>query len=169
MANIGLRAMGDIRFGTGLKSASEFIDALNQGGCRVDITSETLLDSPDFRIALAKKLSQVRIAIVSVGDLGFGSATLSLICARAKMFDLELCPAEIAPQVCLQYGSLRYPGDVGVPSFYIAMKSLYDDSCFPWIFHITKYRGSPISLCAEGSDASRIWQGEYLFAFVKLK
>lgn len=78
-------------------------DALRRKRCRVGPIVAELLDHPDFN--LGKSRERVQLVTLSAAELGFQekSATLSEIYGRATKLGYELCPAEIGPQLRLQY------------------------------------------------------------------
>jgi hypothetical protein len=61
------------------------------------------LDGPDF--AVSKTRTDIDLVLLFVAELGFEgeSAPLAEIHARATQLGLEPCPAEVAPQLRLQY------------------------------------------------------------------
>ncbi|MDE2001346.1 MAG: hypothetical protein KGI60_02125 [Patescibacteria group bacterium] len=55
-------------------------------------------------VSTEKKGTRVKLANVSVGDLGLrNGSTLTEIFRRAQELDLKICPAEVGPQLRLQY------------------------------------------------------------------
>lgn len=89
-----------IKLGTGLKTGQDFYDALADEDLRVD--EGGILQRPEFSVAT--QCFEVDLVRVSVRDLGFERKTLyRAICVRAKKLGLELCPAEVGPQLRLQY------------------------------------------------------------------
>src|SRR5262249_31610728 len=77
-------------------------DALDAQGIHVGDAAEEVLHRPAFTVSRSR--GSVQLARVSVAQLGFAEpATLAEIYRRAVRSGLELCPAEIAPQLRLQY------------------------------------------------------------------
>jgi hypothetical protein len=78
-------------------------DALRRKRCRVGPIVAELLDLPDFNLSNARE--RVQLVTLSVTELGFQdkTATLARIYERAAKLGYELCPAEIGPQLRLQY------------------------------------------------------------------
>lgn len=61
-----------------------------------------IIGRPAF--VLSKTRETVRLVVLSVAQLGFeGEASLGDIYARARQLGLDLCPAEVGPQLRLQY------------------------------------------------------------------
>ena len=78
-------------------------DALN-GGCRVGDLASEILARPTF--AVSKTPGRIALVVLSAADLGFDGADgvpRAVIFKRAKQLGLQLCPAETAPQLRLQY------------------------------------------------------------------
>jgi hypothetical protein len=70
--------------------------------CALGDTANEIIGRPAF--VLSKVKSSVDLAVLSVADLGFGKgATVAEVYARAQGLGLELCAAEIGPQLRLQY------------------------------------------------------------------
>jgi len=85
-----------IKLGT-LKDANAICKAITDAGVRINI-----LNQPAFTVATEE--TEVELVVASVAELGFkDGAEYSVICERAKQLDLELCPAEVGPQLRLQY------------------------------------------------------------------
>lgn len=77
--------------------------ALERGRMKIGLAANAILDSQDFTFNTTE--TEVNLVIASVADLGFGDegASLTAIHARARTLGLELCPAEIGPQLRLGY------------------------------------------------------------------
>ncbi len=96
------RVWKTIRLGTGLKTADDFRNALKASGNQISDWAKDILGQPAFT-ASAEEV-EVNLVLVSVAELGFkDGATRRDIYARAKEFGLELCPAEVGPQLRFQY------------------------------------------------------------------
>jgi hypothetical protein len=78
-------------------------NALWRKRCRIGPIIAEVLDHPNFTIS--KSRERVQLAALSVSELGFQENPVSLaeIYARAAKLGYELCPAEIGPQLRLQY------------------------------------------------------------------
>jgi hypothetical protein len=88
--------------GTRHKTAEDFRAALQAAGCYLGDSADDILGSAAFRCA--DQESELDLVVRSVADLGLGaSASYQNICARACELGLELCPAEVGPQLRLQY------------------------------------------------------------------
>ena len=85
------------------RSVAALRKALDTAQCRIGSLADEILDQPAF--ALSETETQVDLALISVADLGFtpNGASLAQVHERAQQLGLELCPAEIAPLLRLQY------------------------------------------------------------------
>jgi hypothetical protein len=81
--------------------------ALRRANCRIGDVADEILDQPAFMTSPTK--SDVDLVMLSVAEMGFAAngASLAQIYGRAMLLGLELSPAEVAPQLRLQY--LRQP------------------------------------------------------------
>jgi hypothetical protein len=86
-----------------LYSVSAVREALENAHVHIGDSANEALGRPAF--ALSQTRTESDLVVVEVADLGFGEAGASLadVYARAKQFGLELCPAEVAPYLRLQY------------------------------------------------------------------
>jgi hypothetical protein len=84
-------------------SAKALVEALRAAGCRVGDLASEVVERPEFSVR--KSRTEVDLVVVSVADLGFGEAGAprAEIYKRAERLGLVLSPAEIAPQLRLQY------------------------------------------------------------------
>ena len=63
---------------------------------------KSMMNNPEFTIS--QKSEHINLIRISVKDLGFPKgATATEIYKKAQKFGLELCPAEVGPQLRLQY------------------------------------------------------------------
>jgi hypothetical protein len=78
-------------------------DALDAARIHVGDTAGENLGRPAFN--LSKMRRDARLVVLAVSELGFGEegASLADIYARARQLGFELCPAEVGPQLRLQY------------------------------------------------------------------
>lgn len=91
-----------LKLGTGPKTADDFRAALVASGMKIGDWANDILGKPEFTVAT--KEAEVDLVIVSVAELGFKKgATREKIYAKAKELGLDLCPAEVGPQLRLQY------------------------------------------------------------------
>ncbi len=109
-----------IKLGTELKTVDDFRRQIGNYSCRIGGLANNILGKPAFTIS--DEEFEVDLVIKSVAELGFpNGATLVQIYDRAISLGLELCPAEVGPQLRLQY--LDQPKDEGLR---IAMEPIAD-------------------------------------------
>ncbi|MBI2054119.1 MAG: hypothetical protein HYT36_02200 [Candidatus Staskawiczbacteria bacterium] len=91
-----------IKLGTGQKTTDDFRTALHGGGHEISVWVIVTMNSPAFTVSGTEKI--VDLALFTVAELGFkDGARLANIYARAQELGLELAPAEVGPQLRLQY------------------------------------------------------------------
>lgn len=104
MNTASARSLGNscaVKIGTGVGDGESFDIALDCAGVYVSAQAYGILTRPEFTVSSEEK--EIQVVIVSVADLGFRKgAYLEDVCEQAEKFGLSLCPAEIAPQLCLQ-------------------------------------------------------------------
>ena len=86
-----------------LQSAAGVREALDAAHVHVGDAANEILGRPGF--SFGRRKIELDLVVVSVADLGFGErgASLADVHARAAQLGLELCPAELAPNLRLQY------------------------------------------------------------------
>lgn len=91
-----------IKLGTGLNTVSDFWKSLIDKGFRIDTWARDILCAPSF--GSVAQPTDVDLVIVSIGDIGFkrGATTVNVY-KRVQERGLKLCPAEVGPQLRLQY------------------------------------------------------------------
>jgi len=91
-----------IKVGTFANSFA-LLNALDAAGCGIGGLAEEVLARPAFTVATAK--TDVELFALSAAELGFQTDTAPLadIFARAQQSGFGLAPAEVAPQLRLQY------------------------------------------------------------------
>jgi len=85
------------------KGVNTVRDALDAHNIRVGESADEILGRPAFRFS--KTRTPLDLVVLTALDLGFakGSWSLAEIYRRAAQLGLELCPAEAAPQLRLEY------------------------------------------------------------------
>jgi hypothetical protein len=84
------------------KGVDAYRDALDSAGIKIGNAADEILGRPAFPYTGMK--TDVELALLSAVDLGVESeSSLSDLYKRAKQVGLELCPAEVAPQLRLDY------------------------------------------------------------------
>jgi len=87
--------------------ASPAVPIYNEGPgapfCHLEELANEIIGRPAF--ALSRTKTEVDLVVLSISELGFGTQKPSInnIYARAESLGFELCPAEVGPQLRLQY------------------------------------------------------------------
>ena len=116
---------------------------------------QELLDSKDFETS--SQPEQADLVRLTVEDLGFPrGATTDEIYAKAAELGLELCPAEVGPQLRLQY--------TGTEWMYIGMKQITDRDGHPRVFFLSE-DGGELRLRAHYALADNRWDSGPRFVF----
>lgn len=133
--------------------------ALTQRQIQISSYARDLLHSPDFTVA--QQSEQINLVHLTVGDLGFtNGATTEEIYAKANEFGLDLCPAEVGPQLRLQEETEGRFGEY----FFVAMKQIPDSSGDPGVFYLVR---SAVGqwLGADYARPGSRWNSGNLFVF----
>jgi len=150
-----------LKLGTGLKTANDFRGALNSQGCKISDWAGDILGQPAFTASDIE--TEVDLVNVSVAELGFKKgATRADIYKRALELGLELCPAEVGPQLRLQYKD-QPRGEW----LRIGMEPLADSDGYPNVFDVVHGVGE-LWLYGLGHPGY-FWRGDNRFVFVRRK
>ncbi len=149
-----------IKLGTDLKTVDDFRRQINNHGCRIGDWANDILDKPAFTVS--DEEVEVDLVIKSVAELGFpNGATRAQIYDKAISLGLELCTAEVGPQLRLQH--LDQPkGEL----HRIAMDPIADSDDDLGVFNI----GHDVDDCWLGaSDGSPVycWDADVCWIFVR--
>jgi len=91
-----------VKLGTGPKTAEDFRLALMDGGMKISEWADNILGQPAFTVA--PEATMLDLVVLTPADLGFkDGAKREDIYASAKSRGLQLCPAEVGPQLRLAY------------------------------------------------------------------
>ena len=85
------------------RGVDAYRDGLDSAKIKIGDSADEILGRPAFPYARAK--TGVELAVLSAADLGMESdrASLAEVYQRARQAGLELCPAEVGPQLRLDY------------------------------------------------------------------
>jgi hypothetical protein len=84
------------------KGANDIREALYAARMRIGASADEILGRPTFPFSKLK--TELDLVVVTAADLGFeGRTSVAEIYRRAIQRGLELCPAEVGPQLRLQY------------------------------------------------------------------
>ena len=142
-----------------IKNTRLLLEQLLASGCKIGSRANDIL----FKILFTELAEELRLVVVSVDALGFkNGANYQDICAKAKSFNLGLCPAELGPLLRSQY--LDQPKG---ESLYVAMEPIIDSSGRPRIFWLVLDGDAPW-LNGRGGLTDFIWPPERCFIFYLL-
>ncbi|MEK7611820.1 MAG: hypothetical protein AAB407_00520 [Patescibacteria group bacterium] len=151
-----------VKLDTGLKTAADFRSALKKAGMKISNWANDILGKPAFTVA-AEEVS-LDLVVVSVADLGFKKgATRAQIYERARELGLDLCSAEVGPQLRLQY--LDQPMNDWV---LIGMEPIADSGGSLSVF-ILRRDGDEVWLDGSSGSADLFWFADYRWVFVRRK
>jgi hypothetical protein len=121
-----------IKLGTGPKTADDFRRALKAGGNRISDWANDILGKRAF--TAADEETEVDLVVLSVAELGFkDGAARKDIYKQALKLGLELCPAEVGPQLRLQYNN-QPKGEW----LFIGMEPITDSGGFLVVFFVAR-------------------------------
>ena len=149
-----------IKLGTGFKTADEFRRALRDGGFRISGWASDILGNPAFKVASEE--TEVDLIKVTVAELGFKEGVRrDQIYERAKEFGLELCPAEVGPQL-----RLRYKDQPNGEWILVAMEPIFASDGNPRLFPVGR-NDSGLWLSGYWSDPDRFWPADSQWVFCR--
>ena len=156
------RVWKTIKLGTGLRTADEFRGALKSHRFQIGDRGNDILGRPTF--TMATKETEVDLVVVSVAELGFNyGASRGNIYQRAQELGLELCPAEVGPQLRLQYKD-QPCGEWLI----IGMQPLTGSDGILCVFCV-RHQDDGISLYGYGGHATSVWDSDSRWVFLRRK
>ena len=151
-----------IKLGTGLKTADDFRRALKKGGHRISDWSDDILGKPAF--TASEQEMEVDLVVASVAELGFkDGACRRDIYKRAQELGLELCPAEVGPQLRLQYKDQPY-GE----RLLTGMEPITDSDGYLYGFYV-EHDGCRQWLRSFVGNPDCFWDGHRRWVFLRCK
>jgi hypothetical protein len=127
-------------------------------GMKLDRFAKDLLDHPAFKVAPTH--TTISLVSLSLANLGFGRGShLEDIYAAACQEGLQLCPAEVGPQLRLQY-----PDQPPREDLFIAMEAIPDSGNHPDVFCVKHSRG--LWLSVRHAFDFYFWRPEHNVRFV---
>lgn len=151
-----------VRLGT-LKNVDEIRQALKTGGYFIGDRENDILGKPAFKVSETEQ--DVELVNVSVEELGFKQgACYADICKRASKLGLDLCPAEVGPQLRLQWKD-QSKGTYVV----VAMEAIADSDRDLSVFSVGHYVDGKQCLRANCGDADDVWYSNVRFVFQRKK
>jgi hypothetical protein len=151
-----------IKLGT-FKNVEEIRKALKAGGNNISDWANDILSKPAFTVSETEQ--DVELVNVSVEELGFKQgACYADICKRASGLELDLCPAEVGPQLRLQWKDQSKGTYVAV-----AMEAITDSDGFLRVFSVMRDGDGKQYLSADLGDADDVWDANRRFVFLRRK
>src|SRR3989338_1520341 len=159
---IDLKIFKTINLGTGLKTADDFRKSLLDSGNKVSSEANGILGNPAFTVAVEK--IKIDLVIKSVDELGFKCGAIrQQIYGRANELGLDLCPAEVGPQLRLQYKD--QPEE---EHLIVAMNPIADSGGALELFFVER-DDSGLWLCGYYVHPGLIWNAAFSFVFARRK
>lgn len=150
----------EVELGTSIKDGEGFIKTLEAQGIGMYGYAEDILRSPELTVAAAP--TRADLVELSVSSLGFGKSTrYDTLCDRAEELGLVLCPAEVGPQLRLQYTS--QPDD---EYLIIGMKAIDGPGGFPRVFDVCRDAGERGLVTWDGRS-DFVWFSDFRFVFLR--
>jgi hypothetical protein len=138
--------------------AHAYREALDAARMKVGDAADEILGRPGF--PYARIITEIELVLLSVIELGLDPPTsLSGVYERAKQLGLELCPAEVGPQLRLDYRS-QLPNEV----LHIAMAPVATHGGEPTILALMNI-GGVLSLVGSDGRSDFTVPQTFLFAF----
>ena len=149
-----------IKLGTGLKTADDFRKALKDNGLNISEWANNTLRKPAFTVASEE--TEVDLVKVTVAELGFkDGARRDQIYEKAQKLGLELCPAEVGPQLRLQYQD--QPNGEWI---LVAMEPIVGSGGGPRVFSVGR-RGSELWLYGGWGSPGGFWDADCQWVFCR--
>ncbi len=146
----------------GGKTSKQLQAELKEKKIQVSSYAQDMLKSKDF--TTIENPEQIELIRLKVRDLGFkNGATTDEIYRKAQEFGLELCPAEVGPNLRLQY--MNQPSGEWL---YVAMKQILDRDGGPSVFMLVR-DGDGLWLDDFWTNPASRWypDGEFIFSLRK--
>jgi hypothetical protein len=152
-----LQVWQPITLGT-YQGVDAYRDAMDSAGIKMRDSADEILGRPAFPYARVK--TEVGLALLSAWELGVETeSSLSDVYKRAKQTGLELCPAEVGPQLRLHYRNQPL-GD----ALNIAMEPIATSGGDPAILALVNF-GSGLALMAVNGRPESLVLPTSLFVF----
>ncbi len=145
------------------KTVEELKTAIKQAGCYISDWADDILGKKAFTLSSEK--TEFELVKISVAELGFkNGATLKDIYAKALELGLDKCPAEVGPQLRLQYDD-QPKGEW----LLIAMEPISDSDGDPLVFYVMRYDDGESWLYASYDDPDYVWDSQNVWVFARRK
>jgi len=153
---------GIIQLGTGLQTLEDFHGGFKGSGMYFMDQAAEIISGQDF--AVDSKLTRINLVVVSGHDLGLtGSVSRSTIYRCALGAGYKLCPAELGPQLRLQY-----PSQPASEWLIIGMEPIANSSGDPYVFRVG-HENADLWLGTSNGRPSALWDTRARWVFVRNK
>ncbi len=160
---LDLKVWKTIKLGTGgLKTSADFLAALKEQKFQTSDWAKDILGKSEFTVATQE--TEVDLVVVTVAELGFKeNAIRSDIYRRAQELGLDLCPAEVGPQLRLQYQD-QPKGEWLI----IAMNPITDSGGDLHVFNVA-HDGLGLWLSSDFGNPGYFWRAGHRWVFLRRK
>lgn len=153
----GLRIWKTIKLGVGPRTPDGFLGALKKARWNVTPCAVDMLCNSEFTVS--HKEIEVELGVISITELGYkDNAPRKEIYKRIKELGWELCPAEVAVQLCLQAGSDFRKDD---------WRLIGMDPIFNHIFDVGRRADGTLVLDGDHGHHDRHWHGHEVGVFMR--
>ncbi|MEI8339074.1 MAG: hypothetical protein WCF94_00210 [bacterium] len=154
-----------IKIGTGPKNAGDFRKVLKKAGSNISDWANDILGKSAFEASVSTTENEVDLVNLSVRELGFKEgASIKEIYEQAIKLGLDLCPAEVGPQLRLQYQD-QPRGEWII----IAMEPITDSDGDLEVFHVECGDDGGLWLSSYYGHAGRFYNADHRFVFLRRK
>lgn len=151
-----------LKLGTGLKSADDFRKALKWSVFRISNWADDILGKPAFTVSTEGK--EINLVVSTTNELtGKDGATTVEVFAGAARLRLEKCPAEVGPQLRLQYR-----GQPLGERLLIGMEPITDSDGILSVFHV-EHDDDGLWLYGTHGCPDDLWNGDCRWVFALRK
>jgi hypothetical protein len=146
------------------KGVDAYRDALDLAKIKIGDSADEILGRPAFPYVTTK--TDVELAVLSAADLGVESdqSSLAEVYKRARQAGLELCAAEVGPQLRLDYRNQPL-GE----ALYIAMEPVATYSGYPTILTLVNWGTGLLLIGRDGRSESMVFRKSRLVFALPIK
>jgi len=145
-----------VRIG-GFPNVDAIREDIKKAGMKIGDCANDILD----KASLVEGEVEMNLVLLSVADLGFkDGAEYGKICSRIKDLGLELCPAEVGPQLRLQYKD--QPKREWI---FVGMEPITDSDGGLGLFDVER-DDDDLWLCSDDGDSDEFWCDDSRFVFL---
>ncbi|KKU77499.1 MAG: hypothetical protein UY12_C0031G0007 [Parcubacteria group bacterium GW2011_GWA2_47_8b] len=152
-----------LKLGTGLQTADNFRQDLKKSGNKISDWANDILGRPAFKAASEE--TEVDLYILTTAELTGekDGGTTAEVFAGAKRLGFEKCPAEVGPQLRIQY-----PDQPMNERLLIGMEPITDSDGFLYVFCVER-DGYGQWLYTDCGSAGSVWNGNDRWVFILRK